>query len=338
MAELGQVPPGIAVIGCGLWGRNLVRTLAALGALRAVHDHNPGAAAAAAKSGNVPARGPDDILADPAIAGIVIATPDATHADIATRALAAGKHVLVEKPLAMSVGDGAALSALARDKGRILMTGHILLYHPGFLELCDMARSGVLGEIRHIASKRLHIARGDPRDTLWDLAPHDVSMILAITGRLPATVRAQAAAPLAHAPPQQVNLALTFEDGTSADIALSALHPVKLHQFTVAGTKAFGIFEDSKGWEEKVSLIRPGLGESGPGAAAPVLEPRPLQPEEPLRLEIQAFLDAVGGGAAPPSSAPEALRVVRVLGAAQESLDSGDLVVLDRTAHDNLET
>ena len=113
---------------------------------------------------------------------------------------------------------------------------------------------------------------------------------------------------------------------------------MKLHQFTIAGTEAFGIFEDSRGWEEKVSLIRPGLGGSGRGAAAPVTETRPLQPEEPLRLEIQAFLDAVGGGPPPPSSAPEALRVVRVLGAAQESLDSGDLVILDTTAHDNLET
>ncbi|MEE8084531.1 MAG: Gfo/Idh/MocA family oxidoreductase [Alphaproteobacteria bacterium] len=338
MAESGQMPPGIAVIGCGLWGRNLVRTLAALGALRAVHDTDPDAAAAAAKLGDVPARGPDDILADPAIAGIVIATPDATHADIAARALAAGKPVLVEKPMAMSVGDGAALSALARDKGRTLMAGHILLYHPGFLQLCEMARSGVLGEVRHITSKRLHIARGAPRDTLWDLGPHDLSMILALTGCLPATVRAQAAAPLADAPPQQVNLQLTFADGPSADITLSALHPVKLHQFTIAGTEAFGIFEDSRGWDEKVSLIKPGLDGYGSGAAAPVTESRPLPPEEPLRLEMQAFLDAVGGGPPPANGAAEALEVVRVLGAAQESLDSGDLVVLDRTAHDNLET
>jgi UDP-2-acetamido-3-amino-2,3-dideoxy-glucuronate N-acetyltransferase len=315
-----------------------VRTLAALGALRAVHDADPNIAADAAKSGEVAARGLDDILADGAIAGIVIATPDATHADIATRALDAGKHVLVEKPLAMNVGDGAALSALARDKGRTLMAGHILLYHPGFLQLCDLAQSGALGEIRHIASKRLHIARGAPRHALWDLAPHDISMILAITGCLPATVRAQAAAPLADAPPQQVNLALTFADGPSADIALSAIHPVKLHQFTVAGTDAFGIFEDSRGWEEKVSLIRPGLDGGGPGAVAPVSEARPMPPEEPLRLELQAFVDAMGGGPPPSSNAAEALGVVRVLGAAQESLDSGDTVILDSTGHDHLET
>jgi predicted dehydrogenase len=309
-----------------------------LGALRAVHDADSSVAADAAKSANVSARGLDDILADAAIAGVVIATPDATHADIATRALDAGKHVLVEKPLAMSVRDGAALSALARDKGRTLMAGHILLYHPGFLLLCDLARSGALGEIRHIASKRLHMARGAPRHAMWDLAPHDISMILAITGCLPATVRALAAAPLAHAPPQQVNLLLTFEDGPSADIALSAIHPVKLHQFTIAGTDAFGIFEDSRGWEEKVSLIRPGLGGGDPGAAAPVSETRPLPPEEPLRLEIQAFVDAMNGGPPPPSNAAEALQVVRVLGAAQDSLDSGDTVILDSTVHDNLET
>jgi len=338
MTETGQAPPLIAVIGCGAWGRNHVRTLAALGALGAVHDADPSVAADAAKSADVTPRGLDDILSDPVIAGIVIATPDASHADIATQALNAGKHVLVEKPLATSVTDGVALSALARDKGRTLMAGHILLYHPGFLQLRDMAQSGALGEVRHIASKRLHIARGAPRHALWDLAPHDISMILAITGRLPATVRAQSSAPLADAPPQQVNLMLTFEGGPSADIALSAIHPLKLHQFTVSGTDAFGIFEDSRDWEEKVSVIRPGLGGCGQGVAAPVLEARSLQPEEPLRLEIQAFLDAMGGGPPPPSSAAEALPVVRVLGAAQEALDSGDMVILDSTAHDHLET
>ncbi len=338
MVEIEQNPPGIAVFGCGAWGRNHVRTLAALGALRAVCDADANVAADAALSAKVPARDSSDILADAAIAGIVIATPDATHADIATRALNAGKHVLVEKPLAMSVRDGQALGALARDKGRTLMAGHILLYHPGFRTLWDIARDGALGEIRHIASKRLHMARGAPRHALWDLGPHDISMILAIAGRLPVTVQAQAANPLALALPQLVNLVLTFDDGVSADITLSAIHPVKLHQFTIAGTEAFGIFEDSRGWEEKISLIRPGLRGADQGSPTPALETRPLQPDEPLRLEIQAFLDAIGGGPPPASSIIEALPVVRVLGAAQESLDCGHAVTLDSIAPDNLET
>jgi predicted dehydrogenase len=338
MMEIGQNPPGIAVFGCGAWGRNHVRTLAALGALRAVHDADANVAADAALLAKVPARDPSDILADAAIAGIVIATPDATHVDIATRALNAGKHVLVEKPLAMNVSDGQALAALARDMGRTLMAGHILLYHPGFRTLWNIARGGALGEIRHMASKRLHMARGAPRHALWDLGPHDISMILAIAGRLPSTVQAQASSPLAQAPPQLVNLVLTFDDGASADIALSGVHPVKLHQFTIAGTEAFGIFEDSRGWEEKISLVRPGLGGADQNDPTPALQTRSLQPDEPLRLEIQAFLDAISGGPPPASSIIEALPVVRVLSAAQESLDCGRSVTLDRTAPDNLET
>lgn len=338
MTILGQAPPAIAVVGCGAWGRNHVRTLAALGALRAVHDADSNTATETARSAQVVARGLEEILEDPEIGGIVIATPDATHADLATRALDAGKHVLVEKPLATSVSDAIALAALAKRKERTLMAGHILLYHSGFLQLRRMVQSGSLGDILHIASKRLHMARGAPRHALWDLAPHDVSMVLAITGRLPSTIRAQAATPLADAPPQQVNLLLTFEDGPSADIALSAIHPVKLHQLTVAGTDAFGIFEDSRDWKEKVFSIRPGLGAEVPGAAPFISEPSPLQPEEPLLIEIKEFISAMDGGSPPPSGTAEAVDVIRVIGAAQESLDSGTTVILDNTPHDTLET
>ncbi|MDH3240043.1 MAG: Gfo/Idh/MocA family oxidoreductase [Alphaproteobacteria bacterium] len=338
MTGSNQALPGIAVIGCGLWGRNHVRTLATLGALRAVHDADPDAAAAAAASGNVPTRSFDEILGDPAIDGVVIATPDATHAAIAQPALEAGKHVLVEKPMTTSTGDGARLVALASEAGLILMTGHILLYHPGFLRLRDLTRDGMLGSLRHIASKRHHIARGAPRHALWDLGPHDVSMVLELTGRLPSEVSAQAASPLENAPPQQVSLLLTYPDGLSADISLSAIHPVKLHQITVSGTAAFGVFEDSQDWQDKVTVIRPGLEGGGTAAGSPASETVPLEPDEPLRLEIEAFLGAICGGPPPPSNGREALEVVCVLAAAERSLTIGTAVTLDSAAHDNLET
>jgi len=338
MTGTNQALPGIAVIGCGLWGRNHVRTLATLGALRAVHDADENSAAAAAAAGNVPARGLKEILHDPGIDGVVIATPDATHAEIAQLALEAGKHVLVEKPMTVSSADGARLVALAAETGLTLMTGHILLYHPGFLRLCDLAREGVLGSLRHIASKRHHIARGAPRHALWDLGPHDVSMVLELTGRLPSEVSAQAAAPIENAPPQQVSLLLTFPDGLTADISLSAIHPVKLHQITVAGTAAYGVFEDSQDWQDKVTIIRPGLDGGGAAAGAPASETLPLEEDEPLRLEIEAFLEAISGGPVPPSNGREALQVVRVLAAAEKSLATGNAVTLDRKGYDKLET
>ena len=333
-----QVLPGIAVIGCGLWGRNHVRTLATLGALRAVHDADAEGGEAAANAGNVPHHSLTEILHNRGIDGVVIATPDATHAEIAQRALEAGKHVLVEKPMTISAADGVRLVELAAEAGLTLMTGHILLYHPGFLRLRDLARDGTLGSMRHIASKRHHIARGAPRHALWDLGPHDVSMVLELTGCLPKEVAAQAATPVENAPPQQVSLLLTYPDGLSADISLSAIHPVKLHQIIVAGTDAFGVFEDSQDWQDKVSVIRPGLAGGDNGAGTPVSETVPLEADEPLRLEIEAFLEAISGGPPPPSNGREALDVVRVLAAAERSLATGNAVTLDSTAPDNLET
>ncbi|MDX1483532.1 MAG: Gfo/Idh/MocA family oxidoreductase [Alphaproteobacteria bacterium] len=338
MARPQAAPPGIAVIGCGAWGRNHVRTLAALGALSAVNDAHGDRAAAAAAAAGVEVRSFEDVLAETAIDGVVIATPDGTHAELAAAALEAGKHVLVEKPMATSVAEGAHLAALAEDRGLVLMAGHILLFHPGFLRLVDLARGGALGSVRHIASKRLHIARGEPRHALWDLAPHDVSMILALTGALPAAVQGFAAAPIAGAPPQEARLLLTFAGGVSADISLSAVHPIKLHQIAVAGTSAYGIFEDSAEWADKLRLVRPGLGGYGSADTQASVEAMPLDPSEPLRLELEAFLDAIGGGGTPASGPGEALDVVRVVAAAERSIAQGIAVNLDRAPHDNLET
>lgn len=334
-----QARPGIAVIGCGAWGRNHVRNASELGVLRAVHDINPDRAARAAdQAEGAAALGFPDILADDSIVGIVIATPDATHAGIAMDALEAGKHVLAEKPMAMSAAQATALCERAAETARILMTGHILLYHPGFLKLRAMARGGELGELRHISCKRLHLARGAKRHALWDLCPHDVSMVLALAGRMPASVRAQGTSPLAGAPPQQVSLQLAFDDGPGADVSVSAMHPVKLHQTVVAGAGAYGVFEDTLGWEEKVSLVHPGADDPGLGAVPAVKEPVPVTPAEPLKAEIRAFLEAIAGGPAPPSDAAEGLKVVRILAAAEESLETGRAVVLDTTACDTLET
>ncbi|HSR54949.1 MAG TPA: Gfo/Idh/MocA family oxidoreductase, partial [Alphaproteobacteria bacterium] len=144
-----------------------------------------------------------------------------------------------------------------------------------------------------------------------------------LTGCLPSSVRTTAAAPRKDAPPQQVTLLLTFPGGISADISLSAIHPVKLHQITVAGTEAYGVFEDSLGWDEKVMIIRPGLEDPKQGAEAPHREAITLAPAEPLRLEIEAFLAAMGGGPPPASGPEEALEVVQVLAAAEQSLDTG---------------
>ena len=310
--------PGVAVIGCGAWGRNHVRTFNALGRLAAVADASAEAAEAAAAAAGVPARGFDGILSDDTIGAVVIATPDALHADMARRALEAGKHVLVEKPMALSVADAEALAETADKYSRVLMTGHILRFHTGFRRLLDELPG--LGTIHHIAARRLHLAGGAPRHALWDLGPHDLSMILAITGELPRRVAAEVQCETAPGKPQTGYMALEFAGGISAVIAFSNIQPVKLHQLCVAGADGQIVFEDSKPWAEKLALYRPGLEQTG---TAPRREAIGLEPGEPLAEEARAFIGAMEGGPMPPAGAKEAIPVIRVLAAAERAARSG---------------
>lgn len=311
--------PGVAVIGCGAWGRNHVRTFNTLGRLAAVADAAADSAAAAAGAAGVPARPFDAILKDDSIAAVVIATPDSLHASMARRALEAGKHVLVEKPMALSVADAEALAEIADQRSRVLMTGHILRFHAGFRYL--LKNLAGIGSIGHIAARRLHLASGAPRHALWDLAPHDLSMILAITGELPRRVAATLQCETAPGKPQLGHLALEFAGGITADISFSNIHPVKLHQFCVAGAEGQMVFEDSKPWPEKLAHYRPGLAQPG---SAPAREAVALEPGEPLREEAEAFIAAIEGGPMPPSGAPEAIAVIRVLAAAERAAHSGN--------------
>lgn len=319
MPPAAGATPRIAVVGCGAWGRNHVRTFMALGALAAVADASPAAARAAAESTGVPARTLGDILSDSSIAGVVIAAPDALHAEIARQVLDAGKHALVEKPMAMSVTDANDLAARARERGLVLMTGHILLYHAAFRRLRETIAEGLLGKPLHIAARRLHWAPGAPRHALWDLCPHDLSMILALIGQLPVAVRCLVSAKTG-AIPQAGAVHLDFGDGLDAEISFSAISPVKLHQLTVSGTGGGAVFEDSRPWPEKLAIFHPGLD-----AVRHPLSRKPLEitPGEPLGEEARAFLAAIGGRTEPESAVSEAIPVIRVLAAAAQSIDSG---------------
>lgn len=312
--------PGVAVIGCGAWGRNHVRTFNSLGVLAAVCDANETVAAAAAETAGVPARSLDEVLADDAIGAVVIAAPDALHAAIATRALQAGKHVLIEKPMSVSAVDAESLKDLAERAGKVITVGHILRYHAAFRQLQTLVTENALGAIRHMASKRYHVAPPPPRHALWDLGPHDTSMMLALAGRMPRTVSALAGAEIIDGKPQSGAIMLDFGDGLTGEIGFSAIHPVKLHQITVSGTEAHAVFEDSRPWEEKLALYRPGLDRPG---EPPVRTAIALSPGEPLAEEARSFLAAIAGGPKPPSGPREGIAVVRVLEAAARSLETG---------------
>ncbi|MGH7064687.1 MAG: Gfo/Idh/MocA family protein, partial [Stellaceae bacterium] len=180
--------------GCGYWGKNLVRNFAELGALAAICDPDRGAAEQLAGKYGAAVCELDGVLADPDIMGVVIAAPAVLHAQLARRAIEAGKHVFVEKPLALTVPEAEALCQLAERSDRRLMVGHLMQYHPGFEKLLGLVREGALGRLQYVYSNRLNLGKvRREEDILWSFAPHDLSMILSLVGQEPSEVAAQGA-------------------------------------------------------------------------------------------------------------------------------------------------
>jgi UDP-2-acetamido-3-amino-2,3-dideoxy-glucuronate N-acetyltransferase len=300
-----------------------VRNFAELGALCAISDVVPSVAAAAADRFGVPARRVEELIADSEVEAIVIATPAATHAALAASALEAGKHVFVEKPLALAVKDAEELCELADRSGRILMVGHLLNYHPAFLALDEMVKAGVLGRLQYVYSNRLNFGRfRREEDILWSFAPHDLSMILRLIGSEPDSVQAVASRHLHKTIADVTTTHLTFPGGESAHVHVSWLHPIKEQRLVVIGDRGMAVFDDGQPWESKLTRF-PHQVEWLQGAPVPVPaegEPLPLEQREPLAVECEHFLTAVEAGTPVVTDGREGLRVLRVLDLARASI------------------
>lgn len=325
--------PKVAAIGCGHWGRNIIRNLSHLGALSAVSDLAPGVATQFSAQYDVPARGFRELLEDDDIGAVAIATPAALHADHARRALESGKHVFVEKPLAMKVSEGNMLADIARERGRVLMVGHVLRYHPVVRKLLEEVRAGRLGTIRHIYSRRLGLGKfRTEEDVLWSFAPHDISIILAIFGRLPINVSAHGRAILNSRIADIARVHLDFGDGVTADIAVSWLNPVKEHKLVLIGSRAQAIFDDTARWSEKLQIFDHGVDMSS--GAVRVIKAEPVlvhvEEREPLKEECAHFLSCIAASRRPKTDATEGLRVLSVLDAAAASMALGGETVQTR--------
>ena len=318
--------PRVAVVGCGRWGRNHVRNYAELGALAGVVDADPELAAEQATRYGVAAITFDEALRDPGITGLVFALPPAQNLPLGQRALEAGKHLFVEKPLALSVADGERLCAIAERHDRRLMVGHILQYHPAFQALARLVREGGIGRLMSVVSTRLDLgAIRRQEDAMWALAPHDVSMVLALIGGEPERVEALGGY---HTDPDiadTTTIALAFPDGRSAEIRSSWLHPYKEQRLVVVGTEAMAVFDDREPWERKLILYPYRVTETGGTALIDRSEPAPVpvEPGEPLRLECRHFLASMESGATPLTDGREGLRVLGVLERASEALRAG---------------
>jgi UDP-2-acetamido-3-amino-2,3-dideoxy-glucuronate N-acetyltransferase len=264
----------------------------------------------------------EQVLADPEVAGVAIATPAETHGELVRRALLAGKDVLVEKPLCLSVEEGRQLVALADEKRRVLMVGHLLWYHPAVLKLRELVAEGALGRIRYIYSNRLNLGKiRREENILWSFAPHDISVILALVGELPDVIQAQGGNYL-HDQIADVTVSLlSFPSGVKAHIFVSWLHPYKEQKLVVVGDQKMAVFDDVEEqnklvlyshtihWKNHLPITNKAEG-----------QPVPVDVVEPLRAECLHFLECIHTRQTPRTDGEEGLRVLTVLQRCQEAL------------------
>jgi predicted dehydrogenase len=328
----GAAPAAVSVgvVGLGYWGPNLARNFDALpGAeLRWCCD------AADAVRERLAPRHPgtrftadlDDLLGDPALDAIVLATPVPTHAELAARVLEAGKHCFVEKPLAQSVAEAERAVRAARATGRVLMVGHLLQYHPGVNKLKEIAATGELGEIHYIYGNRLNLGQlRAEENALWSLGAHDVSVLLHLADEEPYELEARGESYMREGVEDVVFAFMRFPSGIAAHLHLSWLDPHKERRFTLVGSKRMATFDDmdperkvtvyDKGFDEKADTYGEYITRSGD-----IWSPR-VPNDEPLRLECEHFVACVREGRTPLSDGESGLRVVRVLEGLQQSLD-----------------
>jgi predicted dehydrogenase len=309
----------IGLVGCGYWGKNLLRNFFELGTLEAVCDAMPAHRELAQKMapGVRLFESYDDLLASD-IDGVAIATPAVAHFEMAMQAIRAGKDVFVEKPLSLHLSQG---QELVRSKGdRILMVGHILEYHPACVKLVELARSGELGDLCYIYSNRLSLGKVRREENiLWSFAPHDVAIINRVVGEMPETVSACGGAYVQNNVADVTVTNLLYPKGVRAHIHVSWLHPFKEQRLVVIGTQKMAVFDGVSGdltlYDQRVEWQK---GQPVPIKAEGIVVP--VSSEEPLKQECRAFLKAIETRVDPVTDSLSGLEVLSVLQSAQESL------------------
>jgi predicted dehydrogenase len=320
----------VGVVGLGYWGPNLARNFDSLPGVELAwccdaREDRRERLAAAHRSTRFTAE-LDELLGDPKLNAIVLATPVPSHAELAQRVLAAGKHCFVEKPLAQSAADAQLAVDAAKQAGRVLMVGHLLEYHPGIRLLKEALNSGELGEARYIYSNRLNLGqlRAD-ENALWSLGAHDVSVVLALAGEEPTELSARGECYMQEGIEDVVFGFMRFPSGLAAHLHLSWLDPHKERRFTVVGSKRMATFDDME-LERKVTIYDKGFDEKTDSygeyitRAGDIRSPR-VPNAEPLRLECEHFVECIRENRTPLSDGESGLRVVRILEGMQRELD-----------------
>ena len=326
----------IAVAGAGYWGKNLVRNFASIGVLSAICD-NRREILEVFEAQYPHARVTDSyqsILEDDSVTAVAIATPAEMHSPMVKEAVEAGKHVFVEKPLALREEEGIRLNDLAKKREKILMVGHLLQYHPAVVKLKQLVSQGELGKIQYVYSNRLNLGKiRREENILWSFAPHDISVILSLTDEMPERVVSSGANYL-HKKVADVTLSsLSFPSGIKAHVFVSWLHPYKEQRLVVVGDRKMALLDDVEP-EDKLLLYphRIEWKDHMPVPDKKEAEKIPIDKKEPLREECLHFVECIKENIRPMTDGEEALRVLKVLQACQESLERGGEPVFLRDA------
>lgn len=326
---------GCALIGFGYWGPNLARNLQNVAGAKLLYicdrDQHELLRAARLYPGVQVTQSFETVLGDPAVDAVLIATPPATHHRLGMSALEDGKHVFVEKPLAVSTAAASELAGCARRRGRVLMVGHTFLYSPAVLKIKEIVRSGEIGEIRHISSSRLSLGLFQANlNVVWDLMPHDISMLLFLLDGLPlAGVTAAGADHVIAGVEDTVSAFLRFDGGPTADLRASWIHPQKVREFTVVGSRKMIVFDDTQQLDKvrvierclEVAQPSSNLGEFHMSYRYGDTHIPLLDNSEPLHLEMAGFIHSVRTGAVPRSDADMGVKVVSILESIQAGLE-----------------
>jgi predicted dehydrogenase len=326
----GGTPIRVGVVGLGYWGPNLARNFAAIQGCEVSWLCDASEEARAKLTGSFAgARGTgelEDLLADPELDAVVLATPVPTHAELATRVLEAGKHCFVEKPLATTVQEAQRAVDAAERAGRILMVGHLLEYHPAVERLKELLDAGELGSLYYVYGNRVNLGKlRAEENALWSLGAHDVSVVLHLIDEEPEECSAHGESYVRGGVQDVVFCYLRFPSGKVAHLHLSWLDPHKERRITVVGSKRMATFDDmqiqgkltvyDKGFDEDTSSWGEYITRAGES-----FSPR-ISNAEPLRLECEHFIGCIREGLTPRSDGRVGLRVVRVLEELQRSLD-----------------
>lgn len=309
----------IAVIGCGLWGMNIIRTLSKLENLCAVCDENLEKSAQVGRDFSVPSLSFHEILEHKEILAVVLSVPVPFHVELASKAIQAGKHVWIEKPMTLTVEEAEYICALATEHNRKVLVGHVVRYHDAFQEMVRHLESGVIGNVLTIEAVRRGWGRVCPweKDALWSLGVHDVSMVLRMTDQ--SVIRAKRYTQNYVQGGDQVTLFLEFDQGVNAKILSSWAYPIKEQRCVVTGTEGSLVFDDTAPEGTELTLYRHTFCETAPFLSTQHQEHLPYrQNSSPLANECHHFIHAILHNTPIDTSCQEALLGIRILSQAEE--------------------